>query len=370
MQEEPFRGWRYRTLDDYDAMQQAEESPAALWAESDMVVLDEVQKVPQILSAVKQAVDTEPNRRFVLSGSANLLLMRQVSESLAGRAVWYALEPMTLGEMERRVAPNILMDALDGNLPEERHVGDGPDVATGVLRGSMPALLRLETATAWVRWWEGYVATYLERDLRQLTQIHALGDYRRVMQMLALRSAQLLNQTEVARDAAVSQPTVHRYVSLLETTHLLHRLPAFATNRTTRVMKRPRVFWTDPGLVAHLAGYYDAETVRTGREFGALFETLVYLQLRTLSRLLTPRARLNYWRTREGHEVDFVVEHGRRLLAIEVKSTARPSFRHTEGLRRFMSEHPKAVGGLLISGGDTVLRLDERIVAVPWQVFS
>ncbi len=368
--EEPFRDWHYRTMDDYDALQWARESPEGLWAGSDAIVLDEVQKAPEILSAVKQAIDSGPQRRFVLCGSANLLLMRQVSESLAGRAVWFALEPMTLGEMRDRDAPKLLADALAGRLPSEGHVDDAPDPVPLLLRGFMPALLPLESPTAWLRWWEGYVATYLERDLRQFSRIEALPDYRRVMQLLALRSAQLLNQSEVARDAGVSQPTVHRYVNLLETTHLLHRLPSYAASRTTSVLKRPRVFWTDPGLAIFLSGYYDDESLRASRELGFFFKTMVFLHFRALARLLAPRARLYFWQSRTGHEVDFVVEHGRRLLAVEVKLTDRPGYRHTEGLRRFMAECPQVVGGLLVCGGNRVRRLDERIAAVPWAVLA
>lgn len=368
---EPFAAWRYRTLDDFDTLQQATEAPQSLWAGATSIVLDEVQKAPKLLSAVKQTVDERRSAiRFVLSGSANLLLMRQVSETLAGRAVYFILNPMTLGEIERRPAPALLANALEGRWPEAATTASTHEPASLLLRGFMPRLLTFTSANSWVQWWEGYVATYLERDLRQVAQIDALLDFRRVMELLALRTGQLLNQSELARDARLSQPTGHRYLNLLETTHLFERLPAFTASHTTRLLKAPKAMWTDPALAVFLSGYYDEATVRASREFGSYFEAMIFLHLRALTGLLTPRARLYFWRTQRGDEVDFVVEHGRRLLAIEVKFTDQPGYRHAEGLRKFLAVHPEAAGGLLLHCGNELRQLDEKIVAIPWTLLA
>lgn len=365
---EPFRQWRYHTLDDFDTLRQASDNPQSLWAGTSEVVLDEVQKAPELLSAVKKAVDEQPGRlRFVLSGSANLLLMRRVSETLAGRAVYFVLNPITLGEINQQAPAALLTQALNGHWPPETHQGEAPpDPAPLLQRGFLPRLLSLPTSEAWLRWWEGYVATYLERDLRQISQIDSLLDFRRTMELLALRTGQLLNQSELARDTRLSQPTVHRYLNLLEATHLFERLPAYTASYTTRLLKSPRAFWTDPGLAVFLSGYFDPTSLAQSRELGAYFETMIYLHLRVLTSLLTPRARLYFWRTQAGAEVDFVVEHGRRLLAIEVKMTDNPGYRHAAGLREFIQGYPPTAGGLLLHSGTTIKRLDENIVAVPW----
>lgn len=369
---EPFRDWRFHSLDDFDTLRQACEKPDALWAGADRVVLDEVQKAPELLSAVKQAVDRQPRRlRFVLSGSANLLRMKQVSESLAGRAVYFVLDPMTLGEVNEVEQPNVLSRILAGDWPEEASLPDSPpDPASILLRGLMPPLLTLGSVQAWVHWWEGYVSTYLERDLRQVSQIDALLDFRRIMELMGLRSGQLLNQSEVARDAQLTQPTVHRYLNLLETTHLFERVPAYTASRTTRMLKSPKAFWNDPGLAIFLSGYFDLDDLRKAREYGAYFETLIYHHLRVLARLMTPSARLYFWRTRAGAEVDFVLEHGRRVLAIEVKHSPNPGYGDTVGLRTFLAEHPKALGGLLLHNGQDIRRLDQNILALPWTMVT
>jgi hypothetical protein len=359
-------------MDDFDALRQARENPSSLWAGAEAVVLDEVQKAPAVLSAIKLAVDEQPARiRFILSGSANLLLMQQVSESLAGRAVYFTLDPITQGEVNGQAPPTLLSDCLARRWPEEQEAAiPPPNPVPLLLRGNMPSLLSLPAGDAWLRWWEGYIATYLERDLRQLSQVDNLLDFRRVMELLALRSGQLLNQSEVARDARITQPTIHRYLNLLEATHLFDRLPAYAASPSTRLLKSPMAYWTDPGLAVFLSGYYDEDSLRRSRQLGSYFETLIYLHLRTLAGLLTPKARLHFWRTTAGDEVDFVVEHGRRVLAVEVKMSNNPGYRDAAGLGKFLKAYPDAAGGLLLHSGTRTQRLDENIIAIPWTLLT
>lgn len=367
---EPFASWKYYTLDDFDVLQQVQRDPRALWAGVTRLVLDEVQKAPILLSAVKKAADESKGKmRFVLSGSANLLLMQHVSESLAGRAVYFGLQPMTYGETLRRPPPTILRDLLAGKLPSEKQIAQNPsDLMPLLLRGWMPALLRLTTSQAVLQWWEGYIATYLERDLRQISQIESLPDFHRVMQLLALRTGQLLNQSEVARDARLSQPTAHRYINLLEATYLLQRLPAFTVSRTTRLMKSPKVHWADSGLAIYLAGHYDATSLRKARELGNFFETFVVQNLRALAELVIPRAHLSFWRTMNGKEVDVVIEQGRRAVALEIKMSERVSFADADNLRLFLAEHSRTAVGAVIYQGNEIKRLDENIVALPLSV--
>jgi len=353
----PVRQWRYHSLDELDVQEQAQSDPTALWAGVDYVVIDEAQRVPALLLAVKRAVDQDRNCRFVLSGSANMLLMQKVSESLAGRAVYLTLYPLTLGEWEGKNTPNIL--------------STGGDPLSLAWHGFMPALFWLNGGEEGiVEWWHGYVSTYLERDLRALSQVSLLTDFRRVMALAALRTGQLINQTELARDSGVSQPTVHRYLNLLEISMLLDRVPAFSSGKTTRLLKSPKLYWADPGLAAFLMGHYTTAGIKDEREAGALFENLVLLHLRSLADLLTPPGRIYYWRTVSGTEVDFVLEQGRRLVAIEVKLAATPHYRDTGGLKRFMSEHDRCKAGVLIYAGDEIVQLGERIVALPWQVLA
>lgn len=369
--EEPTRKWKYVTLDNLETLRQGERDPAGLWAGADHVILDEVQRLPGILSAVKLAVDERPRKmRFVLSGSANLLLMKHVSESLAGRAVYLTLLPMTSGEIHRKDPPAVIEGLLGGKFPKEQSTSQALNPISLIARGFMPGLLALSSAESRTRWWEGYTATYLERDLRQLSQVESLSDFRTVMEILALRCAQVVNQTNVARDSHVSQATVHRYLNLLETTGLIDRLPAFARNRTTRLIKAPKLHWIDPALAAYLGGLHDEAAITASREAGALFENLIFHHLKALAGTFTPKLRLYYWRTMNGHEVDFVLESGRRAIAIEIKLTDSPNSTDCRGLEAFLKDHPDACAGILIHTGKKATRLGTKIMALPWTMLT
>ena len=364
--ERPFSSWRQHTLDDLDVLRQAEKQPEVLWAGTSNVVIDEAQRAPNILLAIKMAVDEDRNRRFLLSGSANLDLLGSVSETLAGRAISIPLAPMTWGEWQAGKPSHIVEDLLSGKLPAERTVPQIADPFGLLLRGFMPAILALAEEQDILDWWSSYVSTYLERDLRAVSQVSSLPDFRRVMELAALRTGQLLNQTEISRDSGVSQPTVHRYLNLMEASFLIHRVPAFARNRGKRLIKSPKLYWSDAALAAFLAGHYNEESLRASREVGGLFENLVLQQLQVGASLMSPPARIHYWRTATGQEVDFVLEWGRSLIAFECKLSARPRYEDAKALNLFLSDYPESVSGVVVHSGSEIVRLGERIVALPW----
>ena len=219
--------------------------------------------------------------------------------------------------------------------------------------------MHLETARDRAVWFDGYVRTYLERDLQDLSAIAALPDFRRLMRAACLRLGQLVNQTELGRDAALPQPTVHRYLNLLETSYLLVRLPAYAVNRTKRLIKSPRLYWGDAGVALHLAG--DEEPG------GAYLENVVLADLLAWRDARLERAEVYYWRTAVGEEVDFVIEAGGRLLPIEVKGTGRPRLADAAHLRAFRAEYGRSVrAGLLLHTGTALEWLTPEVLAAPW----
>lgn len=356
---------RYRTLDDYDVLDAARRDPEALLGGKDPLTLDEVQRVPNLLTAVKRSIDGDRRPgRFLLTGSANLLLMRQVSESLAGRASYLTLWPMTRREqlgLARAGRWDDLLAAPDAQWRELLATGDQPeeDWQALALRGGFPTpALELRTAADRAIWFDGYVRTYLERDLQDLASISALPDFRRLIQATCLRVGQLLNQTELGRDIGLPQPTVHRWLNLLETSYLLVRLPAYAVNRTKRLVKSPRVFWADTGLALHLGATAPA---------GPHLENLVLHDLLAWQDARVERVELAYWRTTIGEEVDFVIEAAGKLLPVEVKATSKPRLADCSHLRTFRREYGrKARAGLLLHTGRMVEWLTDDVLAVPW----
>jgi predicted AAA+ superfamily ATPase len=357
---------RFVSLDDLDVLDAARRDPEALVGGPKPVTLDEVQREPELLRAVKRAIDRHrAPGQFLLTGSANLLLMRQVSESLAGRASYLTLWPMTRGEQQGRGRCGVWEELLSAGenawlellaaQPEERE-----DWRAVARRGGFPTpAVHLSTAHERAVWFDGYVRTYLERDLQGLSAIAGLPDFRRLMRAACLRLGQLVNQTELGRDAALPQPTVHRYLNLLETSYLLVRLPAYAVNRTKRLIKSPKAYWGDTGVALHLS--------RESEPGGAHLENLVLQDLLVWRDARLERAEICYWRTTIGEEVDFVVETGGRLLPIEVKATGRPTLRDAASLRTFRAEYgKKARAGLLLHAGTTLEWLTPDVLAAPW----
>lgn len=356
---------RYRSLDDFDVLDAARRDPEVLVGGREPVTLDEVQRAPGLLHAVKRAIDRDRTAgRFLLTGSANLLLMKQVSESLAGRASYLTLWPMTRREQRglgRAGRWEELLATPDAGWRDLLAAGDGSaeDWRALARRGGFPTpAIELSKPAERAIWFDGYVRTYLERDLQDLATISALPDFRRLMRAACLRLGQLVNQTELGRDVALPQPTVHRWLNLLETSYLLVRLPAYAVNRTKRLIKAPKIYWGDIGIALHLAG---------AEPDGAHLENLVLHDLLAWRDARVERAELGYWRTTIGEEVDFVIEADGKLLPIEVKATARPRLTDCAHLRTFRSEYgKKARAGLLLHTGSTLEWLAPDVLAAPW----
>lgn len=359
-------GRRYATLDDLDVLDAARRDPEALLGGKVPVTLDEVQREPRLLRAVKRAIDRDRKAgRFLLTGSANLLLMRQVSESLAGRASYLTLWPMTRKEQLGQGRCGVWEALLAARDEEWRDLvaaePDGPDDWRALARrGGFPTpAIALEGPRERAIWFDGYVRTYLERDLQDLSAISALPDFRRLMRAACLRVGNLLNQTELGRDAALPQPTVHRWLNLLETSYLAVRLPAYSVNRTKRLIKASKIYWGDTGLALHLGGQDEPG--------GSHLENLVLHDLLAWRDARLERAEIGYWRTAIGEEVDFVVETGGRLLPIEIKSGARPRLADAAHLRTFRAEYgKKARAGLLLHTGSTLEWLAPDVLAAPW----
>ncbi len=359
-------GRRFFSLDELDVVDAARRDPDVLVGGVEPVTLDEVQREPDLLLAVKRAVDRQRRPgQFLLTGSANLLLMRRVAETLAGRASYLTLWPMTRSEQRgagRCGRWEELLATRDREWLDLLAAGpaEAEDWRELAHRGGFPtpAVHLTETRDRAI-WFDGYVRTYLERDLQQLSSIAALPDFRRLMRAASLRLGQLVNQTELGRDVALPQPTVHRYLNLLETSYLLIRLPAFAVNRTKRLIKTPKLYWGDTGVALHLAGESEPR--------GPRLENLVLHDLLAWRDARLERAEVLYWRTAAGEEVDFVVEAGGRLLPVEVKASSRPRLGDATSLRTFRREYgEQARAGLLLHTGATLEWLAPDVLAAPW----
>lgn len=357
------------SLDDIGVLGQAAADPDSLVA-APPVALDEVQRAPGLLLAVKRRVDRRRRAGdFLLTGSANLLLMGKVAESLAGRAVYLELPPFCPTEWRERPGGLAPLERLfeRGFTP-----ADWPDEAGDwqgwLLRGGFPPALAARTDDERRLWFTGYVQTYLERDLRQLSAVSSLPDFQRVMALAANRCGRLLNQSELARDAAMPQPTVHRHLNLLEAGCLLVRLAPFATNPATGLVKARKLLWSDCGLAAWLAGIKGRPDLANRLDQGFWLEQAVFQSLQAWRSLDPGARRLHYWRDRSGREVDFVLEQDGVLVALEIKGARQVAPHDAAGILAFRSSLGKGrhlrCGAVLHAGPPRPL--GPGLWALPW----
>lgn len=365
LQDEAFRCRRYLTLDDLATLEAARRDPEALVSGDDPITIDEVQRSPDLLLAIKRQVDRRriPGR-FLLSGSANLSLLEGVSDSLAGRALYLTLHPFSHRERTGRLSqPPFLTQFLEKpTLPSAAEAEPIRD--DDILDGGLPPVA-LGDAASRELWFLGYEQTYIERDVRDLSQVGDLVAFRNLLRLAALRTGKILNQSELARDSRLPMTTVSRYMGLLEASFILTRLAPHLRSKAARLIKSPKLFVTDSGLAAHLTAVTSLGP-ETGEPLrGALFESWVLQNLQSILGAHLPRARVDYWSVQGRHEVDFVVATDRAALAIEVKAASRFSDRDIAGLLAFMESTPDVRAGILAYNGTQALSLGRGLFAIP-----
>jgi predicted AAA+ superfamily ATPase len=384
-------GRRYVTFDDFAQLEGARKNPEALLSGDEPLTIDEAQKCPELFTALKREIDRRRRPgRFLLSGSANMLLLKNMSETLAGRAVYLNLHPFhrreilgTTGQAPflpaffKALAPSgapgespfsggaILAPVEPQDPPRIRLETPPPPVSPSeLLKGGMPSVCLGEVEDASV-WFRSFEQTYLERDLRGLAQVADLIAFRRVMQMAALRTGQILKQSELARDAQLNSMTTGRYLDLLETSFVIARLPAYLKSRTSRLIKSPKLLFTDVGIAAHLAGVKDLAPTSDEPLRGYLFETFVAQNLSGILAAHWPEARLHFWNVQGRHEVDFVIEDGRDSIALEIKAATRWGDEDLAPLRTFLRTSKRCRAAILVHNGQDAVHLGDRLWALP-----
>lgn len=365
LQDEGLRGRRYLTLDDFATLEAARREPEALISDDGPVTIDEVQRSPELLLAIKREVDRKrvPGR-FLLSGSANLALLDGVSDSLAGRALYLTMHPFTRRERNGDLSSDPFLTRFLKRPELPRRFEAEPIAEDEILDGGLPPVA-LGDVKSRELWFLGYEQTYLERDLRDLSQVADLVTFRNVLQLAALRTGQILNQSELGRDARLPATTVARYLGLLEASFILSRVTPHLRSRATRLIKSPKLFLTDSGLAAHLAGVTDLSPFADEPLRGALFETFALQNLTALVGAHLPGARIDYWSIQGRHEVDFVLTKGRASLAIEIKAGTRFTDRDLAGLRALAASTSGVRACVLAYNGREAVSLGDKLFALP-----
>lgn len=371
-------GWgkthRFLSLENTEVRNRALTDPVGfLRAAPPPLILDEIQYCPDLLSYVKTAIDDDRRPgRWLISGSQVLAMMANVSQSLAGRTAVLSLLPFSIGEAAGEPAGGRSMDDIFEALFAELPITGLPrksnrlSLPDWVIRGGFPEL-RTKRALDPSLWMAAYVQTYLERDVRSLIQVGDLNSFDRFLRLCASRVAQILNLSDLARDAGISAPTAKKWISILEASYAVFLLQPYYRNMGKRLIKAPKLYFHETALPAFLLGVKNAESLLSGPMRGPLFENAVVSEWRKAFLHRGEMPAMYYLRTRDGLEIDILIERNGGLYPMEIKSTSTVMPAHAASLRRWLAASGGKPGrGVIIADIAEPVSVAPGVRAVPW----
>jgi uncharacterized protein len=365
---------RFVSLEDPDLRRLIEDDPRGfLMQNPPPIILDAIQYVPQLLHFIKSAIDNDRQPgQWLFSGSQSFTLMQGVSQTLSGRVAVLSLLPLSIGESqefgsEPTDLENILNNLFSCSQNKAQLHANRPSVSleNWILRGGYPEI-RLNPDVDRKLWMGGYVQTYLERDVRQIVNVGDLNTFHRFLRLMAARTGQILNLSDLARDVGMSVPTIKKWIGVMEASYQLFLLPPHFNNLGKRVIKSPKVYFLDTGIACYLMGLHAEEPLRRGPMFGPLFETMVVSEWVKAFYHRGERPEIYYWRSRNGLEVDLIVDRNGRLYPMEIKATATLLPGHAQPLLKW-----KELADFAAEGGVIVANIENPFVfkglrAIPW----
>lgn len=361
------QGLQYLTLDDELTLLSAQEDPAGLVRSLDRAVIDEIQRVPQLLMAIKKSVDEDRRPgRFLLTGSANLMMLPTVADSLAGRMETLSLLPLSQSELESHRA-NWLDHAFAGRILAVQAPALGGELVERVLRGGYPEAVSRTNTRRRVAWARQYIDALIQRDVRDIADIEKLDLLPHFLRALAQTAGQMCNYTQLGGQVGLDSKTASRYVGVFEQMYLLKRIEVWAHNRLNRVLKTPKLQFIDSGLLATMLDLSSSEVATDRTRFGNILETFVFGELLKHKSSAEGDYHIMYYRDADKVEVDFVIENAAGLLVgVEVKATASVKESDLKGLRKLagLAGEQFHLGVLLYDGQET-LPLGNGIWAAP-----
>ena len=360
---------RFVSLEDPDVRMRAKEDPLRFLEQFEPpVIIDEIQYVPELLSYIKTKIDQKRRPgQWLFTGSQNFVLMHGISQSLAGRAAVLSLLPFSFSErIDQGDNAKEMSEWLKG-LNLDQKCNRKVSLTELILRGNYPEIASKRSVDRQL-WCGSYISTYLERDVRNLAQVGDLGQFERFLKLCAIRTGQILNLSELAKEVGMSVPTMKRWLSILETGHQVYLLHPYYKNLGKRLVKSPKLYFSDTGLASYLLGLNDGDTLINSPNFGNLFETMIVTDF--LKRFLHfgQMPSMYYLRTRDGLEVDLVLELGQKLHLFEIKSTMTVLPKHASSLSRIASELNSAIGtSAVVSASSDNFHLTGGICNYSWK---
>lgn len=365
----------YRVFDNLSEREAAVNDPVGYIASLPRpITLDEIQKVPEILEGLKLDIDTKrANGKFLLTGSANVLDMKKARDTLAGRLIEIQLWPLSAKEKDNRPEENIIDRLFKGEIDSMKRVDVRyDDILQSIIDGGYPEVQMINTPRGRALWFDSYISTYIERDIRDVGELRDIAAFIRFYNIIAPRSCGLLNKSDLASTANLSEATISNYLSMLEMIYQIGLLPPYSSNISKRFIKSPKLYMTDSGLFCHLLGITTVDALQRSKQKGDVVETFVYSELIKHISYSETRPKLYHYRTNDKKEIDFIIERGNKIFAIEVKSSQsikKEAFKH---IIDFQNRSSGEIVGIVFYAGETVLPFgdeDQPRYALPLNLF-
>jgi len=357
----------YITLDDINIYEMAKNDPKGFIESLEKpVIIDEAQRLPQLMITIKEYIDKERiNGEFVLTGSASLQGFKDISDSLAGRIGIVELYPLSLKEKSQK-EQNII-DIFGGSLDEFILKKYESDITQYILDGGYPEIIKIDSQKAKYLWFSSYIRTYIESDARELANIRNIDKFIKMYRLCMIRSGNMFNKNEIQKEAGLDNRTFDSYFAVMEHTYQIQKLQPFFKNQLKRLIKSPKIYATDTGVLSHLLQIGSKEAFETSHYKGDIIETFIYDELLKANSSSSQKVGLFYYRTTDKKEIDFILDYGEKIVAIEIKaskSVSKSDFKHIYHLQE---EIPELFDkGIVLYGGDVFLRLDTNMYAVPF----
>lgn len=361
------RKMSFVTLDDEQFRQFANDDPGGFMRGLDHAVIDEVQRAPGLILALKRSVDEDPRPgRFLITGSVDLFKGTISPDSLAGRVETIELLPFSQSEIALQNPSAFLDKAFEADFPALMETGRTPDLVLRILAGGYPEALARTDPQRRQTWLRAYARAFTTRDVSEISSVSKTDELSRLLDHAALSSGGLLNLSALASPLGVDSKTIDRWLTLLEQMFILRRVRAWHRNDLKRLVKTPKLHFLDTGLLAALRRVGKGDIQSDRNRLGTLLEGFVYAELEKQSALSSDPALISHYRDKDKVEVDFVLERGRRLVGIEVKASATVKTQDTRGLKRLQEAAGKAFAcGIILHDGDRIQRIGDRLFAMP-----
>ena len=359
----------YVTLDDVDMRLNAIENPKGFLRRiGKPVCIDEIQKAPNLLEAIKIAVDSNrENGSYLLTGSANLLDMKRTKDTLAGRIIELTLYPLSAKEINDKPNDNVVNRLFNRDFECKKI--DSFKIEQRIILGGYPEVLKLDNELKRTLWFSSYISTYIERDARELGEIREINNFFKFFNVIAPRTATLLNKSKLAKESALKNSMIDNFLTILTQLYQVELVRPYFANIGKQFVKSPKLFMIDTGIACHMLRIKDAKTLEASLYKNQIYETFIFAELKKHISFAVEKTDIFHYHTSDKKEIDFILSRGEQILAIEVKASYSVDKKDFKHIFDFQKSSKKDILGIVFYMGEQVLEIDKNNFAIPFGIF-